>query len=174
MKKRLLILSDIYGLHQNDWLNHYTDKLKNDFEIVVWDSRVLAGIPAELEDIEQVHRLFVSGGIASAVGNLIQSDEKPDLILGFSIGGTIAWQVAAQNPKLSQLFLISSTRLRKETNRIAIPFELFYGTEDNYKPTPEWFAKMECVPHLLKNEGHEFYKKEVFAKKIVEEIRKFA
>lgn len=172
MKKSLLILSDIHG--KQDWLQFYANKLTAYFDVEVCDSRVLAEIPNEIRDTDQVHQLFISGGIARAVQNIIQSTKKPDLILGFSIGGTIAWQATAQGLNASFLYLISSTRLRKETNKISVPFKLFYGMEDNYKPAEEWFLKMNCTPRLLKNEGHEFYKKEEFAKEIVEEVKKLA
>lgn len=157
MKNNLIILSDIYGLSEQDWINNYVEALKPNYKITLFDSCQLAGLSTEL-DKEKRHQAFVNGGIEKAVQSLNSKVTTDTAILGFSIGGTIAWRAALQNPKIKQLVLLSATRLRYETSKPNIPIRLYYGKKDQFKPQEDWFQQLDLKSTIIRKAQHEFYR----------------
>src|SRR5699024_6562092 len=88
----LLILSDLHGLYNNSWIPLYVKALKNEFEISVYDTCKLAEIEPNITSKEKRHQAFINGGIGKAVDNLRKHKHHLPFIVGFSIGGTIAWK----------------------------------------------------------------------------------
>lgn len=157
MKKKLLILSDLHGIENADWLYFYLDFLSTQFEIEVYDSLFLAGINAN-QKVEDIHSQFVNFGIDKAVQNLLKLNLKEFSVLAFSIGGTIAWKACHLGWKADALFLVSSTRLRLETQKPKSTIQLFYGDQDEFRPSENWLKHLQITPHLFENERHDFYK----------------
>lgn len=123
---------------------------------------------------EQLHSQFLNGGIDKAVEALLQKEKEVIYIIGFSIGGTIAWKANLLGLNVSTLFAVSSTRLRYETQKSSGNITLFFGEDDHYKPNFQWFEKMELKEHLFKNEAHEFYQKKEIAAIVCQEMIKLA
>lgn len=162
MKKKLVIISDIYGLAQAQWLELYIEILSPYFTIRVYDAKKLAEIDPALTPIEEVHHAFVTHGLARAKQSLQQLESEEIFVLGFSIGGVIAWQSALQQLSASKLYLVSSTRLRKETKKPEVEIKLFFGERDHYKPNDKWFKDLQLQPIIYSGEEHELYKKPKF------------
>lgn len=170
-KQRLILISDLWGNNNSDWIIFYTSILENHFDLQFYDARDLAEIDCRAE-IENIHQQFVNGGIEKAVSNLLPKEKNSVNVLAFSIGGTIAWKVALAGLKVDNLFAISSTRLRYETQKPDGIIKLYYGENDVYKPDENWFSTMRIKPRIYQNEDHEFYRKKEIAEEICEMIIK--
>lgn len=170
MKPRLILLSDLWG-HRNDvWQQFYIDKLSQRFNVSIIDATMLASIDKSCASQEQLHAIFVQGGIDRAVSKLIQTIPHAATILAFSIGGTIAWKAAMQGLYFHQLFAVSATRLRKETKRPNGEIFLFFGENDPYQPNQEWFEHLQLKNYQLKHATHELYRQKMFASQICQMI----
>ena len=97
-------------------------------------------------------------------------EKKEVSILGFSIGGYIAWKSALKGLEINNLYAISSTRIRKENKKPDCNIQLYYGENDLYKPADEWLNTMKISTKIFKNENHEAYKSKKNAEVIIEHI----
>lgn len=165
-KPRLIILSDIFG--SSEEMKEYEKSLSPYFEIMTHDSRELAGVN-ELPQSE-VHSGFVNGGIESAVTELGKLNFQPDVVIGFSVGGTIAWKYALEN-SISALYLISATRLRNEIAKPKSAIHLFFGALEEHGPVSDWFRKMMLAPVVVKSLGHECYKDKDVIERVCRQIK---
>ncbi|MBX2878125.1 MAG: hypothetical protein KTR30_38755 [Saprospiraceae bacterium] len=166
MKKRLLILSDLWGFTQAKYLDFYHKQLESVFEVQTYDSCLLADLPQEQKSQAERHEYFVSGGIEVAVSRLIETEKQTTAILAFSVGGTIAWRAALAGMPVDQLFAISATRLRYEEQRPSCDLRLWYGALDAYQPKKDWYEKVKLRAHQWPNLGHDMYKMPI----VIEEI----
>ncbi|MGV8945504.1 MAG: alpha/beta hydrolase [Lutibacter sp.] len=164
--QKIILLSDLWGKEKSDWITYYTTVLEKYFNVKYYDSCDLGNIDKSDYLEEKLHNQFVNGGISRAVESILQKEKEPITVIGFSIGGLIAWKACLSGLKVQNLFAISSTRLRYETLKPSGKIELFYGEVDAYKPDSNWFHKMKIKENLYKNEDHEFYRKEEIAKEI--------
>lgn len=170
MKEKLIILSDLWGNHDAEWVHFYTDILKEYFDILFYDSCQLGEVDMKSLQMGLIHKQFVSGGTEKAVENLLKLEKEPVNILAFSVGGLIAWKAVLQGLNAEYLCLVSASRLRYEKKKPSIKIDLFYGEEDKYKPKKDWFEAMEINPVVFKNEIHELYRNRDSAQLIVERI----
>ncbi|MEN0049065.1 MAG: alpha/beta hydrolase [Bacteroidota bacterium] len=157
MKPRLLLLSDLWGREKADWTTTYLKELSPYFECQYYDCCELGGIDKSVYEQEQLHQQFVHGGIEQAVENLLDLEQEKVCILAFSVGGTIAWKAALKGLPIQQLWAISATRLRYETERPDIPIHLIYGAKDDYRPSLDWFDKMKVDYEIVAAQGHNLY-----------------
>ncbi|MFD2909701.1 alpha/beta hydrolase [Flavobacterium ardleyense] len=169
-KPKLLLLSDLWGKEKSDWVSFYTDILEQHFDIKYYDCCELGNIDKTNYSEEALHNQFINGGIEKAVEKLLQEETQAVTILGFSIGGLIGWKAGNSGLKIENLFAISSTRLRYETQKPLAHIELFYGEIDIFKPKSEWFEKFDLKENLFENENHEFYQKKEIAGIICDKI----
>jgi hypothetical protein len=158
--EELIILSDLWGKKKIDCLNYYSMILKDHFKLTFFDSRELAAIDSKDYSEEELHQQFVNGGINQAVTTLLQDVKETTHILGFSIGGYIAWKAVLEGLKASKMTLISSTRLRYENNRPSTVIDLYYGEKDIYRPTLDWFKKLGLNQNIYRGEEYNFYRKQ--------------
>lgn len=170
-QKKLIILSDILGVIQSDWIKHYTNQLTPLLSVKFYDVRVLADIDLLITAKELIHKQFVEGGIEKAIENLIALEKEEVNILAFSIGGTIAWKSTLRGLESASLTLVSSTRLRKETEKPNCKLNMYFGEKDKFKPNDEWFSKLNIEGTIFNNEGHEIYKEKSFAETICNTIK---
>lgn len=171
MKKRLLILSDLWGFENSSYWQDYTQALEQDYHIKHYDVAALAAIDASEKEQEKRHQAFVNGGIDRAIEQLLQSEQQSCEVLAFSIGGTIAWRAALQSLKLVQLYAASATRLRYEQQRPACPIELIYGAEDPYRPSAAWAKALGVQIDTIANKTHELYQEADCIQMICERIK---
>ncbi|KFF06982.1 alpha/beta hydrolase [Flavobacterium reichenbachii] len=155
-KPRLLILSDLFGGENPEWIQPYKDILKSNFDIQYYDVIQLAGILPD-SDETSIHNQFLNGGMAKAVENLLQLETNEVIILGFSIGGTIAWKASLKGLNVSQLIAVSSTRLRFENEVPNCKIKLYFGEKDLNKPDSKWFSDLKILSEILENESHQLY-----------------
>mgnify|MGYP002713144970 CR=1 FL=1 len=170
--KRLVILSDLRGANNSNIYKKYVASLKSNYEIQFYDVRILGNIDTAKQDEQIIHSNFVNGGIEKAVCELIKIEKNPIDILGFSIGGTIAWKAAIEGLKVQNLFAVSSTRLRYETEKPNIPVHLYYGGQDRNKPNEVWFQKMSLPYKMCDCQPHNMYLKDEIIKFICFDIKK--
>jgi len=170
MKKRLIILSDLWGREKSEWLVYYTNILKAHFDITYYDCCELGEIDKSDYNEKSLHQQFVNGGIERAVRKLLALEQHTVNILAFSAGGTIAWKFGIESNKIDTLTCVSSTRLRHETIRPKGKIQLFYGENDTYKPQAEWLDKMQLSYKIISNKDHQLYREGEFAKKLCEQI----
>ncbi|HUH73899.1 MAG TPA: hypothetical protein VLZ75_05775 [Chitinophagales bacterium] len=173
-KERLIILSDLWGKEKSEWISYYTSLLENHFDIHYYDCCDLGNIDKSEYSEKQLHQQFITIGIQKAVENILQKEQEKVHVLGFSIGGTIAWKAAISGLKTKSIFAISSTRLRIETNQPLGIIELFYGANDTYQPDEDWFLKMDIKRHIYENENHNMYQKRAIAEDICTKIIKMS
>lgn len=157
MKPRLLILSDLYGGDNPEWIKRYIDLLKFRFEIQYYDTLKLANIDSVNFSESDVHAQFLNGGIDRAVETLLNLEKEKVLILGFSIGGTIGWKAALKGLEVSSLFAVSSTRLRYETESPDCEIKLYFGEKDSSKPDSQWYLDLNLEHEILKDNNHQLY-----------------
>ncbi len=148
----------------------YSEGLKKNYTLQVYDSCQLAGISTMHSTPEERHRKFITGGIEKAVQNLVSKVSTKAFILGFSIGGTLAWKAVLNGLTSPGLFLISATRLRYEKEKPAVPIQLYYGENDRYRPKNSWFTKMALQPQTVARKGHAFYRHKKMAALLIDEL----
>ena len=167
---RLLILSDLWGNSQAEWWPLYTSKLAPYFDLKFYDSCRLAGISPSDDEAER-HQQFIDGGIARAAKALITREQQHNpIILGFSIGGTIAWQACLNTLNATHLFAISATRLRKQTQKPPVKLHLIYGDKDTHRPAKDWHEDLGIAQQLINNADHELYRSPEIADAICQEL----
>ncbi len=165
-KQRLILISDIWGKKNSEWINFYIDILGQHFEVVFYDSCDLGNIDKSEHLEEKLHQKFINGGVEKAVERILQLEKEQINILGFSIGGYIAWKACLLGLNAKNLFAISSTRLRYEIYKPETNVQLFYGENDSFKPDQNWFKKIGLGENIVLNESHGLYKEKQFAQKI--------
>lgn len=165
MKKKLLILSDLFGFPADV----YRQNLSLDFDIEFFDVRELAGIDKNQSE-QEVHQQFVKFGIDRAIENLEKMNAEKTAVLAFSIGGVIAWRYALKSDLVKELWAVSATRLRVEESKPRAEIHLFYGENDPYKPKPEWFEKMTISPEIIPQTGHEVYRQSDFFTMLIDKL----
>ena len=168
--EKLIILSDLWGSLKSDWLTHYTEILKKHFEIEFYDCRELGEIDLKECAEEKIHQQFMNGGIDRAIKYLLKKEADNINVLGFSIGGYIAWKSALEGVKAKKIIAISSTRLRYENEKPQCEIDLFYGENDKFKPENDWYSRLELKEKIFYNEEHDFYRNKENAINICDEI----
>ena len=169
-KERVLIVSDLWGKEKSNWINYYLSVLEDQFDVQYYDSCVLGEIDTSEYAKDKLHAQFINGGIDKAVENLLLQENENCMVLGFSIGGCIAWKAANLGLKVESLIAVSSTRLRYEIKKPAVKIKLIYGQEDANKPDGNWFSNMQISANFYQNEDHELYRKKECADKICKSI----
>jgi hypothetical protein len=157
MKPRLLILSDLYGGDNPEWIQRYIDLLKFKFEIQYYDMLKLASIDSANLSESDIHAQFLNGGIDKAIETLLNLEKGKVSVLGFSIGGTIAWKTALKGLEVSNLFAVSSTRLRYETESPNCELKLYFGEKDLNKPNSQWYLDLNLEQEIIKDSNHQLY-----------------
>jgi len=97
-------------------------------------------------------------------------EKEKVIILAFSIGGTIAWNFGIKSNNISLLFCVSSTRLRKETKKPNGDLALFFGENDEFKPSLKWLDSLKLKYSLLAGKNHLIYSEPEFAKQLSKKI----
>lgn len=173
--KKLIILSDLWGKRKSDWIKYYVTILENHFEVVFYDCCELAKIDLSEYFEDNIHQQFMNGGVEIAVKAILEKEKENINVLGFSIGGFIAWKAILDGLKVESLNAISSTRLRYEDKRPDCKINLFYAENDKYKPIDNWFRKLNIEMNIYKEEEHEFYSNKEIAielcNKIIKQIK---
>lgn len=172
MKERLIIISDLWGREKSEWVINYTRILETKFNIVFYDSCELGQTDVLNYSQEILHKQFINGGIEKAIDKLIEKENHKVNILAFSIGGTLAWKFRLRSDNIKSLVCVSSTRLRNETERPIGNLELYFGKNDEYKPSVEWFENMRLEYEIIPDKGHQFYCETQFAEELSEKILK--
>ena len=168
-KRKLILVSDIHGLKKSEWLKNYIEVFEPEFEVVHYCSLELANInPYQTK--EEIHVQFVNGGLETAAQNLMKQETESVTIVAFSIGGVIAWKAALLGLPVDCLYAVSSTRLRKETQKPEGELKLIFGAEDAHQPDETWYQNMEIIPRILDDEGHDLYQKPDFIKQFASQI----
>jgi len=159
MKPRLIILSDLFGGKNPEWIKLYSEILKSKFDIQYYDVLELGNIYLDNFIESDIHNQFLNGGIDKAVKNLLDYERGEVAILGFSIGGAIAWKASLKGLNISQLVAVSSTRLRFETKIPECKIKLYFGGKDLNAPNLQWFSNLKISHHFFENQDHQLYLK---------------
>lgn len=157
LRPTLLVISDLWGARNADWLAHYRAELDAFFQVEFIDSIALAALDTTDYSERTLHQQFVNGGIERAAGKLAQQHREAVTILAFSVGGTIAWQAALNGLKINHLFAISATRLRYETAKPSGQIHLSYGALDPNKPAAKWAVEHQLELELVADANHDCY-----------------
>lgn len=166
--KDLIIITDMQG--NKDWLLPYVHSFSQQFNVILYDSLELASIDTTENSEKTIHEKFLNGGVELAVKNLIDKTQKAFIVVGFSIGGFIAWKAALQKLQTKHLIAISSTRLRFEHQKPSFGLHLFFGENDVYRPKEDWFKKLNLSFEMIPNQGHEVYKNSAWATYFIQYI----
>ncbi|PKQ68839.1 hypothetical protein BZG01_03765 [Labilibaculum manganireducens] len=172
MKKRLIILSDLWGFEEAVWMHSYQKILNPYFEIEYFDSRKLVDLDLSDNSEGRLHARFVNGGIDRGVYKLGLQEKETIIVLAFSVGGVIAWKAGLKGLNISTLYAISSTRLRYEKEKPDCKCVLYFGANDRYKPDAKWFQDLNLDFNLIEDKEHEMYREEDFAESLCQKIIK--
>lgn len=170
MKPRLIVLSDLWGSDNVEWLKEYQLLLNSIFEITFYDCCKLGEVDRSNVDESAIHAQFVQNGIDLAVENLLLLETEEINVLAFSIGGTIAWKAGLKGLHINKLFAISSTRLRYEMEKPDAFVKLYYGSQDSHKPSHEWLERMDVDFRIIQAQGHQLYEDPKQARKICSDL----
>lgn len=173
MKPRLIILSDLWGKAKSGWTKEYINLLSPSFDVTFYDCCELGNIDISDYTQENLHKQFVDGGIDTAVDNLLEQEKESVIVLGFSVGGSVAWKAALKGLNIERLFTVSSTRLRLETEKPKCYIKDFYGEKDENLPTDEWFETHNMNEYVFAKQGHDLFKIPKCIRKITSEILRF-
>lgn len=149
------MLSDLFGGNP-EWIQNYIEILESKFDVQYYDVLKLAHIDSLINE-KEIHNQFLNGGIEKAVINLLNSEKDNVTILGFSIGGTIAWKTSLRGLKVTELVAVSSTRLRFETETPACKIKLYFGDKDLNAPDDNWFLDLKISNQIIGNQDHLLY-----------------
>ena len=169
-KPRLVLISDLWGSKDSEWINNYTSILNHHFDVFFYSSTELAEINIFNMAQDKIHQEFIEAGIEKAVENLLKFETQKIHILAFSVGGTIAWKAALRGLQVQNLFAVSATRLRYETKKPSTKVELFFGDDDSFLPDSKWFEDMRIKKHFITNHDHEMYREKEIAYDICSSI----
>lgn len=169
-KPKLIILSDLWGKSNSQWVSFYENKLSTEFDIKYYDCCELGDVDISNFIQNNLHHQFINGGIEKAVDNLLDLEKDPVNILAFSIGGSIAWKAGLEGLSILNLYAVSSSRLRYEIDKPWANINLFYGDKDNYIPSFDWFEKLKLHPTIFEQAKHELYMDADYADKILDSI----
>lgn len=172
MKLKLLIISDLWGFDNSLWINNYAKLLESDFELLFYDACELAEIDTTNLTEKEIHSKFINGGITNAVAKLMSLENEKINVLGFSVGGTIAWKAALNGLNITNLYAISSTRLREESEKPNCKINLVFGEHDQYSPDSNWAKNLNLKLDIIKNGEHEIYKNKKVIKYLCNQIKK--
>ena len=168
--EKLVMLSDLWGNKRAGWIAYYSKILREHFEIELYDSCELGEIDMTEYSEDQIHHQFINGGIEKAVKSLIKKEKGSINILGFSIGGYIAWKAACEGLRVMELTAVSSTRLRYENIQPECSIRLVYGEYDLFKPENRWLDRFKLETKIYKGEKHNLYIKKNIATDICYDI----
>ena len=171
MKPRIAIISDLWGFNNDPYVNIYIEKLYNHFDVDLIDAQLLGDIRPSLDEPE-IHTQFVESGIQLAADRLVKADIHFDLLIGFSVGGTIGWKAIADGAKIDSLITISATRIRKEIIPLTKPVEIYFGELEEHGPSKDWFDSKGLTSKIIKKKGHQIYKDEDFISEICDHLIK--
>ena len=160
----------MWGKEKLNWVSEYVALLCDNFEIQYYDCCDLGSIDKINFTEQNLHNQFVNGGIEIAVENLLNREKGKIKILAFSVGGTIAWKAALKGLNVSVLFAVSSTRLRYESEAPSCCVRLYFGENDVYKPSLNWFKKHKISCKIYNDRNHEMYLEGDLIKIICDEI----
>ncbi|MCM0664962.1 alpha/beta hydrolase [Flavobacterium tyrosinilyticum] len=160
-KPRLLLLSDLFGGNPK-WVEYYIKILEVKYDIQYYDVLELAQMNSINTEVK-IHNQFLNGGLEKAVVNLLAFEKEKVAVLGFSIGGTIAWKASLKGLKITEFVAVSSTRLRFETEMPNCKVKLYYGEKDLNKPNEEWFLDLKISNQTIENRDHLLYKEKEIA-----------
>lgn len=169
MKPRIAIISDLWGFNNDPYVNVYIEKLYNHFDVDLIDAQILSDVRPSYHEHE-IHTQFVETGIQLAADRLAKSDIHFDLLIGFSVGGTIGWNAIKSGANIDSLLAISATRIRNEVVPLAKPTEIYFGELEEHGPSNSWFKSMNISPTIIKNKGHQIYKDEVFISEVCDHL----
>ena len=169
-KQRLILISDLWGSKNSEWISSYTSILNQHFDVFFYSSTELAEINIFNLAQEKIHQKFIEAGIEKAVENLLKSETQKIHVLAFSVGATIAWKAALRGLQVQNLFAVSATRLRYETKKPSTKMELFFGEDDSFLPDLKWFEDMNIKKHFITNHDHEMYKEKEIAYEVCSSI----
>jgi hypothetical protein len=169
-KPRLLILSDLFGGENPEWIKYYTEIVEPKFDIQYYDVLKLGEIDTSDFNEKKIHKQFLETGIDKAVENLLNLEKEKVIVLGFSIGGTIAWKASLKGLNIFQLIAVSSTRLRFETEAPNCNIKLYFGRKDLNLPNLEWFLDLKISNQFFENQDHKLYLEEKNAVVICNDI----
>ncbi|MBW7845111.1 MAG: alpha/beta hydrolase [Bacteroidia bacterium] len=165
----LLIVSDMWGFEHAMWLDNYILNLKDHFIIKRIDCNKIGKITASTENA--IHQQFLDFGIDLVVEHILYYNQREVSILGFSIGGFIAWQAGHRGLSIKDFYAVSSTRLRLENYKPNTKsIHLYYGSDDSNIPNFDWHDMHSIKPNLIPNGNHLIYRKPEIAKKVCSDI----
>ncbi|MEQ9296969.1 MAG: hypothetical protein RIF33_00325 [Cyclobacteriaceae bacterium] len=170
MEKEIVILSDLWGTSHSHWIRHFRKGISSQYNIKFYDSCELGNIDVANLDEKIRHEQFINFGIQNAVNKLIELEKESKIYIGCSVGGVIAWKAGLAGLRIQELVTISSTRLRKETDKPNCPVRMYFGEFDKYKPDRDWLITINCTCEIIEGGNHDIYNDELVVSEILEKL----
>lgn len=157
MAKRLVILSDMWGIKKGMWITSYLAYLQPYFDIVYYDCRQLANIDVPQNTRENIYDAFINGGMDLAVRHLLKKETEPAHYLTFCAGGTIAYDAALKGLPVNSIYAVSPIDMGSFSEVPACPVTLIFGDQDSDIPDYLWADSHGIKMNRIEKYGHELY-----------------
>ena len=157
MANKIIIISDLWGSGRSRWVEHFRRILESNYSIQFYDACLLGSVDTRYYDERLIHQQFVEFGIDQAADKLIAQNEINAVYIGCSVGGVIAWRAGLKGLPMKKLITISSTRLRRESQKPKCEVINFFGKEDEYKPEDIWLNSLGFGQSFSIDGGHDIY-----------------
>lgn len=170
MAKRLVILSDMWGIKKGMWITSYLAYLQPYFDIVFYDCRQLANIDVPQNTRENIYNAFIEGGMDLAVRHLLKKETEAAHYLTFCAGGTIAFDAALKGLPAESIYAVSPIDIGTFTEVPECPVTLVFGDQDSDIPHYLWADALGIKMNRIEKYGHELYSDEKVIAMICQDI----
>lgn len=130
---KYLVISDIHG--DTDYIRHFTDSLgpKANY-ITPYNKQQLTDKRADESQYEFFQRVSSIAALTTKVRLALQSASEPAVVIGFSVGATTAWQLAAMSDlPISQCICVFGSRIRDHLHLTpTVPTTAFFSNDESY------------------------------------------
>lgn len=172
MAERLVVLSDMWGSKRGLWITSYLGYLQQYFDIVYYDSQVLADMESVVKTPESLCEAFVKGGYDTAVSHLLRKETEASHYLTFCAGGTIAWKAALQGLPMKSLLAVSPLWLHQHSTAPECPVHLVYGEYMDNRPSSAWAEEVGVYLEEVPRFGRTLYSDEKIIQKVCLDLLK--
>ncbi|WP_297575742.1 hypothetical protein [uncultured Deefgea sp.] len=130
--------------------------LPKDMQLHLLSLANLVGKP-DLSGMELHDHLIHQGGMTRAVQQLLKQHQTTDIAIGYSAGGTVLWRACLAGLNCTDLFCLSSTRLRNESNKPTARTHIFFDQGDITISSQEKLLQLSDHFYLIGHDGHTAY-----------------
>ena len=173
MSQRLVMVSDVSGSRQDNWITTYLAALHPHFEITYYDLQELGKVSLKQVRSAFMREAFEKEGWALAQRNFIEEERatggQDTIYLGFGLGSKLIWNSVSEELPAKSLWMVSSPELGPVDHVGLIPSYFYFGGQDHSAQRAvlsENSERLSIVPHF----GSSMYMDEEIATGICQDL----